>query len=573
MFVMPYVPLTKNQYSYILPFSGKTIELGGGKNPIIRPNVDIIKEPTVDIIHDLSCFPWPLKTGEYDGVFCQYTIEHVEWRKTIDFIKEIHRILKPNGRAVIITANLLEQCRSVVEEGVNKGTVERIFGSQEFPNYGGCHKAGFSPEYAKKLFGEAGFKVTVLPHPVSKTDMIIEVFKMQGEVFEREYFEDGTIGYREYRDFCTHYSTARFIAKLKPESVLDVGCGRGYVIRVLENEGIKVTGLDISHHCWHTRATDSMRVCDITITPWGFANKAIDLCFSSNLLEHIPEDKIDSVIQEMVRVSKRGLHAIHFTDHGYVEADKDIDITHVTMKNKQFWLDKFKSIAPEYPIQIEYPRTVEYENPYQQPPTSMAPGLWGENGVIKYIDDLYKLNIGSYKNMFYYGWVNIDIIDLRQFADTQAYRFRQIDISKGIPCEDNIVDIIFHSHLLEHFTRVEGKQFLTECCRVLKPGGIIRISVPDTAKITRKYLNGEIKEYRYVNVGVERAHDDAEALHELLYANHKTLYDEDALIKLLEETGFKNIQIASPFSSRSKVIQTQTINTFPSLSVIVEAEK
>jgi len=555
------------------------VEVGGGKCPLIHPNVDIIPDPMVDIIHDLSQTPWPLKDNSYDGVFCQYCIEHMEWRKVPEFIKELYRILDANGTAVVFTSNLLEQCKSVVEQGVNQGTNERVFGSQEFPNYGGCHKCGFSPEYAVELFKKAGFNmVSVLPHPISKTDMIIEAHKMK-EMFEREYFEDGTIGYREYRDFCTHYSTARFIMKQSPESVLDIGCGRGYVVRVLQNEGIPACGIDISNHCWHTRATDSFILCDIIKTPWTdekgwmVGDKSYDVCFSSNLLEHIPEDKIDTVIQEMVRVTKRGLHAIHFIDSPYKEADHDIDATHITMKPKQWWVDKFKSVAPNYPVQIEYPRTIEYENPYIQPPTSVAPGVLVENGQIKFIDILNKLNLGSYKNMFYYGWINVDILNLKQFADQQSYRFRQIDLSKNIPCESNEVDLLFHSHILEHFNREDGKNFLKECYRVMKPGGIMRISVPDAKLLTQKYLDGTIMDYRYVNIGVERADNTAEALYELLCTNHKTLYDEDALTKMLSEVGFKNIRKESPFTSRSKTIQMQTINTFPTLSLILEAEK
>jgi predicted SAM-dependent methyltransferase len=321
---------------------------------------------------------------------------------------------------------------------------------------------------------------------------------------------------------------------------------------------------------------------DSTKTPWPadgidqshpYPDKSFDLCFSSNLLEHISEESINSVIKEMVRVSKRGLHAIHFTGSPYKETDKDIDVTHVTMKPQQWWLDKFKAIAPDYPVQIEYPRAIEYEKPWEQPPMSVAPGVWMEGSQIKFIDNLYKLNLGSYKNMFYYGWINIDILDLKQFADQQSYRFRQIDISKNIPCGNNEVDIIFHSHLLEHFSREDGKNFLKECYRVMKPGGIIRVSVPDTQLLTKKYLDGSITDYRYVNIGVERANDTAEALHELLYANHKTMYDETALTKILSEAGFKEIRKESPFTSRSKTIQTQTTNTFPTLSLIMEAEK
>lgn len=48
--------------------------------------------------------------------------------------------------------------------------------------------------------------------------------------------------------------------------------------------------------------------------------------------------------------------------------------------------------------------------------------------------------------------------------------------------------MVYHSHLLEHFSKTEALPFLRECYRVLKPGGIIRIAVPDLERIVRVYL-------------------------------------------------------------------------------------
>jgi predicted SAM-dependent methyltransferase len=174
--------------------------------------------------------------------------------------------------------------------------------------------------------------------------------------------------------------------------------------------------------------------------------------------------------------------------------------------------------------------------------------------------------------MFYY-WVNIDILDLSEHAKSQAYDFLQHDITKGLSFKDNIVDLIFTSHMIEHLDRNQGDFLLRECYRVLKPGGVLRISTPDTQLITNKYLDGTIWEYKYINVGVEQAHDDAEAYYNLLLAGHKTIYDENSLTKLLSKTGFKEIKRCSPFESRSDVIKKQTITLHPSLSLVLEAEK
>jgi hypothetical protein len=47
---------------------------------------------------------------------------------------------------------------------------------------------------------------------------------------------------------------------------------------------------------------------------------------------------------------------------------------------------------------------------------------------------------------------------------------------------------VYHSHLLEHLPKHEVLSFTQECYRVLKPGRIIRVAVPDLEQIARMYL-------------------------------------------------------------------------------------
>ena len=58
----------------------------------------------------------------------------------------------------------------------------------------------------------------------------------------------------------------------------------------------------------------------------------------------------------------------------------------------------------------------------------------------------------------------------------------------GLPFPDASFDIVYHSHLLEHIPKPLVSGFLKECRRVLKPGGIIRVVVPDLEAMTRSYL-------------------------------------------------------------------------------------
>ena len=60
--------------------------------------VDHLALPAVDVVHDLSQFPWPFATGEFDLVFANHFLEHTA--DTLKTLGEIHRILKPGGRFV-----------------------------------------------------------------------------------------------------------------------------------------------------------------------------------------------------------------------------------------------------------------------------------------------------------------------------------------------------------------------------------------------------------------------------------------------------------------------------------------
>jgi SAM-dependent methyltransferase len=53
------------------------------------------------------------------------------------------------------------------------------------------------------------------------------------------------------------------------------------------------------------------------------------------------------------------------------------------------------------------------------------------------------------------------------------------DLRHGIPAADGTLDLAYHSHMLEHLSYQDGTLFIRECLRVLKPGGIMRILVPD----------------------------------------------------------------------------------------------
>lgn len=164
--------------TYSLPFKkgDSILEVGGGQYPVFHPNMDVRPMATVDLVADLNK-AWPQPEGTYDGVFGNYIIEHISWRTVKQFINECNRVLKPGGTCVMVTANLLEQARALVaSEHWADDLVCMIFGDNDYPE--NTHRCGFSPEFAARLFGEAGFtEVVLFRHPNCVTDMIIQARK------------------------------------------------------------------------------------------------------------------------------------------------------------------------------------------------------------------------------------------------------------------------------------------------------------------------------------------------------------------------------------------------------------
>lgn len=98
----------------------------------------------------------------------------------------------------------------------------------------------------------------------------------------------------------------------------------------------------------------------------------------------------------------------------------------------------------------------------------------------KTIDRLKKLNLGC-GDRINPNWVNVD-------CSSNVNGVIIHNLLQGIPFPDDYFDVVYHSHVLEHFTRIEGENFIKECYRVLKPNGIIRIAVPDLETIAKNYL-------------------------------------------------------------------------------------
>jgi predicted SAM-dependent methyltransferase/glycosyltransferase involved in cell wall biosynthesis len=112
-----------------------------------------------------------------------------------------------------------------------------------------------------------------------------------------------------------------------------------------------------------------------------------------------------------------------------------------------------------------------------------ATGVWFQKpaeGIQNNRRPLRMVNIGC-GSRFHKNWLNMDVVPLDESV-------KQIDIMRGIPMEAESADVIYHSHLLEHLPKHMAPGFISECYRVLRKGGVMRVVVPDLEQIARLYI-------------------------------------------------------------------------------------
>ncbi|MBN9527155.1 MAG: methyltransferase domain-containing protein [Alphaproteobacteria bacterium] len=102
--------------------------------------------------------------------------------------------------------------------------------------------------------------------------------------------------------------------------------------------------------------------------------------------------------------------------------------------------------------------------------------------------------------------------------------------------DTDTAELIYASHVLEHFGRTEFRNVLGEWHRVLKPGGILRLAVPDFAACARLYYERGLEDGLSGLIGlICGGQRDA-------YDYHKMIFDEDFLTRALLDVGFADVR-------------------------------
>lgn len=140
-------------------------------------------------------------------------------------------------------------------------------------------------------------------------------------------------------------------------------------------------------------------------------------------------------------------------------------------------------------------------------------------------NNMLKINLGCGPKKMP-GFINVDI---RPDVNPDIID----DVGKLKKIENNSVDLLYSSHVLEHFDYQESAQVLKRWFDVVKPGGEIRLAVPDIERVCEAFLF--YKDFKYIRSafwGSQR--------HPFDY--HKNGWNFDSLKADLEKVGFKNVQ-------------------------------
>jgi predicted SAM-dependent methyltransferase len=201
-----------------------------------------------------------------------------------------------------------------------------------------------------------------------------------------------------------------------------------------------------------------------------------------------------------------------------------------------------------------------------------------------------KLNLGC-GNQVVDGWINVDYFLGARLVKIPAFAFfnrvfrvfdmewdKRIflhDLTKPLPWKKGEVSAIYSSHTLEHLNKEDGSALLNEAYRVLSPGGILRIIVPDLKVVLDDFHEGEFTadELMYrLGVRLSKPKGFSGIVKKLAEYPHQCMYDNSSLVNLLEGIGFK-VSLKNGFESAIKDIDKIEIEGRTVDAVIVEAIK
>ena len=169
-----------------------------------------------------------------------------------------------------------------------------------------------------------------------------------------------------------------------------------------------------------------------------------------------------------------------------------------------------------------------------------------DSRIDKYLRDyeLRKLQLGTGSNPMA-GWLNTDVADYRRRNEV-VY----LDAREPFPLPDSSFALVYSEHMIEHLTFADGRRCLSECHRVLRSGGRIRVATPSLDRLILIY-GDELTDLqrRYLRWSIDTFVQEADAYLPGFVLNnmfwnfaHRFVYDDATLRHALETVGFVDVE-------------------------------
>ena len=166
--------------------------------------------------------------------------------------------------------------------------------------------------------------------------------------FTKDYYEDGVrkhiSGYEDYKWMPTRSipEALDIQSNFEFKTCVDYGCAKGFLVNALRIVGCDAWGEDISEYAvenCHPNVRDYVSLPN---------DKQYDLLICKDVLEHIEVEDIPSVLQKFKKKSKQFFFVIPLGDDDRFRIrEYEVDITHVTKKDEEWWIKMFESQGME----------------------------------------------------------------------------------------------------------------------------------------------------------------------------------------------------------------------------------
>ena len=156
------------------------------------------------------------------------------------------------------------------------------------------------------------------------------------------------------------------------------------------------------------------------------------------------------------------------------------------------------------------------------------------------------------------GWLNSDLRPNPPHTD-----FSQ-DITRRFPLPDESLDAIYGCEVVEHLPRGGMVNFLRQSYRVLKSGGVLRLTTPDVNEVCRLFLgvHPDVKLEQFRAVWLEgNFSPEAWINSQFREWGHQHLYSFDELSKRLAHAGFRKVVRCQPHTTPSAIEQLGNLET------------